>query len=697
MTELAQNSDDEEVLATYTVTNNRDEGAGSLRQAIENANATEELDVIEFDSSLEGETISLTSGELVVSNNLIITGLGTEKLTIDGGNSGVFIISNQDDEPDYSSQINVIISDLTITGSSNNHAITNKENLHLNKITLSGNTSQYSGGGIYNHGRENNYGGSLSRIIGATLTITDSIISDNTSINGVGGGIANSGDLIINNTIISGNSAKYAGGGIFNSPSGSDSSMGVASSSGTITITNSTISGNSAEIGGGISNSRKTVYSEGDSESNGGTITINNSTISGNSATNWGGGISNIGQLNLNNTTITLNQAEEGSGLAVNLARDTDQETFIANTIISGNIGTDVDGVNDNYYGNSFTPSPLLANSLGGNLIGNGNALDIFDQSTDQTSITDPGLNPLADNGGLTPTHLPQSDSLVIDAGENDLIPDEVTTDQRGESRLFNDRVDIGAVELTDDSNHNSLIGTDDDDDLIGTDNDDTIEGRGGNDTLRGYRGDDYLDGGTGDDLMRGGRGDDIYIVDSEGDVVQETPDRGNDTIIASLSWTLPQNVENLTLTGEDELNGTGNNLANLIIGNSGRNRLVGKGGDDTLIGGGGNDILTGGDGSDRFLFNNPNQGRDRVKDLVRGEDVIAISSNGFGSDLATGILPESQFALINDLTEETRFMYNPVNGRLSFDPDGNGEASSIIFAIIHNVPAFDHNDILII
>lgn len=111
-----------------------------------------------------------------------------------------------------------------------------------------------------------------------------------------------------------------------------------------------------------------------------------------------------------------------------------------------------------------------------------------------------------------------------------------------------------------------------------------------GNDTLLGNGGSDTLDGGLGDDRMVGGTDDDLYKVDSSGDTVVENAGEGSDLVEASVSYTLSANVENLTLVGS-AVNGTGNNLSNIITGNSGNNTLDGGLGADTLNGGTGNDL----------------------------------------------------------------------------------------------------------
>jgi Ca2+-binding RTX toxin-like protein len=137
---------------------------------------------------------------------------------------------------------------------------------------------------------------------------------------------------------------------------------------------------------------------------------------------------------------------------------------------------------------------------------------------------------------------------------------------------------------------------------LIGTGN---IDGTGNilKNTITGNSGNNRLDGGAGVDTMIGGLGDDTYIV-TAGDVVIEQPGEGNDTIESSSTWSIANasNVENLTLTGASNINGTGNSLNNILTGNSGNNNLDSGLGADTLIGGAGNDTLTGGVGVDTLI-----------------------------------------------------------------------------------------------
>jgi Ca2+-binding RTX toxin-like protein len=134
---------------------------------------------------------------------------------------------------------------------------------------------------------------------------------------------------------------------------------------------------------------------------------------------------------------------------------------------------------------------------------------------------------------------------------------------------------------------------------IKGNDGNNTLSGDAGNDTLEGGVGDDILNGGLGNDQMMGGVGNDTYVVDSLLDAVTEAAGAGIDLVQASIDYTLGANVENLTLTGMAAINGTGNELDNMIQGNGGDNEILGAGGNDTLNGGAGNDTLNGGLGND--------------------------------------------------------------------------------------------------
>ena len=144
-------------------------------------------------------------------------------------------------------------------------------------------------------------------------------------------------------------------------------------------------------------------------------------------------------------------------------------------------------------------------------------------------------------------------------------------------------------------------------------------------DVINGNAGDNVLDGGAGADRMSGGSGDDTYIVDNTGDRATEISGTGGtDTVQSSVTFTLGAFVEELTLTGSGAINGTGNDLDNVLTGNSANNTLTASAGNDTLIGGLGNDTLNGGTGNDTYAYSG-NFGSDTIID-AGGTDRISIT-----------------------------------------------------------------------
>ncbi|MFN9176226.1 MAG: bluetail domain-containing putative surface protein, partial [Synechocystis sp.] len=115
----------------------------------------------------------------------------------------------------------------------------------------------------------------------------------------------------------------------------------------------------------------------------------------------------------------------------------------------------------------------------------------------------------------------------------------------------------------------------------------------------------------------------DTYIVDNGGDIIVENPNEGTDIVNASVSYTLSDNVENLTLTGTDDIDGTGNAESNTIKGNVGNNLLNGGEGVDLLTGGGGNNTFV-------FQFGQSLVGAiDCITDFTFGTDKIDLLTQG--------------------------------------------------------------------
>jgi Ca2+-binding RTX toxin-like protein len=161
------------------------------------------------------------------------------------------------------------------------------------------------------------------------------------------------------------------------------------------------------------------------------------------------------------------------------------------------------------------------------------------------------------------------------------------------------------------------------------------------NNVLIGNSGANILSGGTGSDTLQGGAGNDTYVVDNTADLVTENLNEGTDLVQAGATYTLSANVENLTLTGTNAINGTGNAQDNVLTGNTVANTLTGGAGNDTLNGGTGADTLLGGLGDDTYTVDNPgdivtenlNEGIDLVNSsitltLAANAEVLALSGS---------------------------------------------------------------------
>lgn len=177
------------------------------------------------------------------------------------------------------------------------------------------------------------------------------------------------------------------------------------------------------------------------------------------------------------------------------------------------------------------------------------------------------------------------------------------------------------------------------------------ITGNSGSNILRGDQGNDTLYGGGGVDSLYGGKDDDTYIVDNSTTLVKEMANEGIDTVLASVDYTLTNNVENLTLTGTENLKGTGNTMDNIIIGNSGDNILEGKNGNDTLQGGKGSDtyIFNRGDGEDTIIEAGSTYKYTDAISFGTGINVEDVKFTKSGNDLIISIINTNDKITIKD------------------------------------------------
>jgi Ca2+-binding RTX toxin-like protein len=182
---------------------------------------------------------------------------------------------------------------------------------------------------------------------------------------------------------------------------------------------------------------------------------------------------------------------------------------------------------------------------------------------------------------------------------------------------------------------------------------------------LTGNSGKNKLDGKAGADEMKGGKGNDTYVVDNNGDIVDETGGSGIDAVNSAITFSLVTSTkvkgtfENLTLTGSGNINGTGNDGANKLTGNAGANVLKGAGGNDTLNGGLGNDTLTGGAGKDAFVFNtalNAKTNVDKIVDFSVKDDTIHLDNAVF-TKLADNALAATFFVVGNKAKDDNDYV----------------------------------------
>ena len=211
--------------------------------------------------------------------------------------------------------------------------------------------------------------------------------------------------------------------------------------------------------------------------------------------------------------------------------------------------------------------------------------------------------------------------------------------------------------------------------------------------------------GGTGADSMVGGLGNDIYGVDNENDIITEYLNEGIDKVNSSVTYLLPSNVENLTLTGTLAINATGNEAANTIVGNTAPNQLVGGAGDDILNGAEGNNTLTGGAGHDYFQFKTADhltQERfDTITDFNVVDDTIKLENSIF-TVFASMVTPlqitVDQFRIGAQALDANDFViYNSVTGSLLYDADGNGVGTAVQIAILSAGLAMTNWDVHVI
>jgi hypothetical protein len=235
---------------------------------------------------------------------------------------------------------------------------------------------------------------------------------------------------------------------------------------------------------------------------------------------------------------------------------------------------------------------------------------------------------------------------------------------------------------------------------------------------LNGNSGNNFLDGKAGADLMAGDSGDDSYVADNLFDYVSENDNAGVDTVKSSVSFTLGDYIENLTLTGS-ALNGIGNDEDNQILGNAGNNLLQGWDGQDNLTGLAGSDVLDGGDGADwlsggmgldtltggsgadTFYFDtNLSTGNaDHVTDFIHASDKLHLKQSLVANAGGAGILGAGElfYGVAITGTETQHILYNSTTGALYYNANGAAAGGFTLIATLDNKPALTNTDIQLV
>ncbi len=322
-------------------------------------------------------------------------------------------------------------------------------------------------------------------------------------------------------------------------------------------------------------------------------------------------------------------------------------------------------------------------NGLGNTLLGSNSANILVGLGGDDNLTGGLGKDTLIGGGGNDIYYVERNDEVISETNPNAATGGIDSVFYSGDGTFF-----LGAnlerLRLTNTTFTVNGIGNGLDNEITGSTTDNTLVGYGGN---------DVLNGGAGNDILLGGVGNDTYIVDAAGDVTFESANAGIDTIMSAVTRKLGANFEKLTLTGLDAVNGTGNKLANVVVGNAAQNSLAGGGGNDklkgdagqdTLLGGSGNDtltggigrdFLTGGSGKDRFDFNSASEigktasTRDIIRDFVHGTDKIdlaTIDANGSASGNGKFKFVASESAAFTD-----------VRGQLIWDQKNNSGSAN--------------------
>jgi Ca2+-binding RTX toxin-like protein len=426
-------------------------------------------------------------------------------------------------------------------------------------------------------------------------------------------------------------------------------------------------------------------YTLGANAENGRIRTTSAANLSGNALNNVLGAGAGNNVLSGDSGVDTADYSGSDSAVTLSLATNSAQATggSGSDTLISIESLTG-SAYNDRLVGN--TDANLLSGGSGTDTLSGGDGNDTLDGGTSGDSMTG--------GAGNDSYVVENSADKVIEAsgGGADRVSASISVTLSGYVEKLT-LTGTAAINGTGNGSSNTITGNSAINSLSGGDGNDSLYGMEAADTLTGGNGNDLLDGGSSGDSLTGGAGNDRYVVQNSADKVVEASGGGFDSVSASINYTLPAEVEKLTLTGSSALAGHGNSLNNALVGNSGNNLLRGSTGNDTLTGGAGLDV---------FRFSsalNASTNADTVLDFALSDDVLQLENSIFTELSSTGVLLASNFRAnssgsasgIND-----HVLYETDTGKLFYDADGNGAGAKVLVATLSNLPALTSADIFV-
>ena len=284
------------------------------------------------------------------------------------------------------------------------------------------------------------------------------------------------------------------------------------------------------------------------------------------------------------------------------------QGDYLVPLVLTATSLTDVERIVVN-AGFSYDITTVDANvAAGKSLVVNGNGLGVLDLLLfDGSAESDGRFLLIGGDGDDDLTGGGADDTLIGGAGGNSL-------DGGGGNDLVDYSFAPGPVDVDLDAGSAADNGSGGSDTLSDIEN---VFGSAFNDVLTGDEFANIIKGGGGADDMTGGDGDDTYVVDDGGDTVTELAGQGFDTVRSSISYGLGVNQERLILTGSDNIDGSGNPLDNILIGNSGNNQLSGGAGADEMRGFDGDDTYVVNHAGDQVFETSPTDGVDTVRSSI--------------------------------------------------------------------------------